>query len=71
MMGTSDVFQLPYDDICELCRWYSRGNFKTGNNFEERFSLFLKSATKTRALGDEISNLFENSNDDINGSLNS
>jgi hypothetical protein len=22
LMGTGDVFQLPYDDICELCRRY-------------------------------------------------
>ena len=70
-MGIGDVFKLPYDDIYELCRWYSRGNFKTGKNSKELLSLFLKSATKTRVLRDEISNLFENSNGDINNSLNS
>ena len=32
LMGTCDVFQLAYDDIYELCRRYSRGNFKTGKN---------------------------------------
>ena len=71
MMGTGDVFQLPYDDICELCRRYSRGNFKINKNYKELSSLFLKSATKIGTLGVEISNFFEKFNVDINGSLNS
>jgi len=25
MIGTGDVFHLPYDDVCELCIRYSRG----------------------------------------------
>ena len=58
-MGRGNVFQLAYDDICELCRRYSRGNFKTGNNSKELLSLFLKSTAKTRVLQAEISNLFE------------
>ena len=70
LMGTGNVFQLAYDDICELCRRYSRGNFKTGKNSKKLLSLFLKSTTKTRVLRAEISNLFENSNGDINDSLN-
>ena len=70
-MGTSNAFQLSYDDICELCRRYSRGNFNTGNNSKELLSLFLKSAAKTRVLRAEISNVFKNSNADINYSLNS
>ena len=32
MMGTCDVFQLPYDEVCELGRRYSRGNSKIGKN---------------------------------------
>ena len=32
LMGTSDVFQLSYDDVCELCRRYSRGKFKISKN---------------------------------------
>ena len=70
-MGIGNVFQLEYDDICELCRRYSRGNFKTGKNSKELLSLFLKSATKTRVLQAEISNVFKNFNADINDSLNS
>jgi hypothetical protein len=59
LMGTGDVFQLPYDDICELCRRYSRGNFKIGKNSRELSSLFLKSVTRTRVIGAEINDLFE------------
>ena len=53
------MFQLAYDDICDLCRRYSRGSFKTGKNSKELLSLFLKSAAKTRVLRAEIGNLFE------------
>ena len=59
VMGIGNVFQLTYDDIYELCRRYSRGNFKTGKNSKELLSLFFKSAAKTRVLRAEISNLFE------------
>ena len=58
-MGIGNVFQLAYDDICELCRRYSRGNFKAGKNSKELLSSFLKSAAKTRVLRTEINNLFE------------
>ena len=39
LMGTCDVFQLSYDDVCELCRRYSRGKFKTGKNIPSSQSL--------------------------------
>jgi hypothetical protein len=71
LMGTGDVFQLPYDDICELCRRYSRGNFKTGKNSSEPSSQYFKSTAKTRAIGVEISNSIEIFKDDIISSLNS
>ena len=64
-MGTGNVFQLAYDDICELCRRYSRENFKTANNSKELLSLFLKSIVKTRVLWAEISNVFKNPNIDL------
>ena len=31
-MGTGDVSQLSHDNICELCRRYSRGRFKISKN---------------------------------------
>ena len=70
-MGIGNVFQLAYDDICELCRRYSRGKFKIGKNCKKLLSLFFKSAAKTRVSRAEISNVFKNSNADINDSLNS
>ena len=32
LMGTCDIFQLSYDNVCELCRRYSRGKFKISKN---------------------------------------
>ena len=64
LKGTSNVFQLAYDDICELCRRYSRGNFKTGKNYSNPSFQSLKYAARTRVIGDEINNLFEISKDD-------
>ena len=58
-MGTCNVFQLAYDDICELCRRYSRGNFKTGNNSSNHYFQSLKYAARKRVIGAEINNLFE------------
>ena len=71
MMGTCDVFHLSYDDVCDLCIRYSRGNSNIGKNSKEISSRFLKSTAKTRVVRAEIINLFENFNIDINGSLNS
>ena len=31
-MGTGDVFQLSYDNVCQLCRRYSRGKFNISKN---------------------------------------
>ena len=31
-MGIGDIFQLSYDNVCELCRRYSRGKFKISKN---------------------------------------
>ena len=70
-MGKCDVFQLSYDDVCELCIRYSRGNSNIFKNSKEISSRFLKSATKIGVLGVEINNLFKHFNVDINGSLNS
>jgi len=32
LMGTCDVFHSSYDNVCELCRRYSRGKFKISKN---------------------------------------
>lgn len=69
LMGTGDVFQLPYDDVYELCRRYSRGKFNTGKNIPS--SQFLKSAAGIGITKVEIGNLFEIFKTDIISSLNS
>ena len=46
LIGTSDVIQLSYDDVCELFIRYSRGNSKIGNNSNELSSRFFISAAK-------------------------
>ena len=67
-MATGDVFQLPYDDVCELCRRYSRGKFKTGNNITS--SRFLKFVVEVRVARDEIGDFFEILESNIISSLN-
>ena len=69
LMGTYDVFQLPYDDVCELCRRYSRGKFKTGKNIPS--SQFLKSAAGIGVTRVEIGDLFKILESYIISSLNS
>ena len=32
LMGIGDIFQLSHDNVCELCRRYSRGKFKISKN---------------------------------------
>ena len=68
-MGTGDVFQLPYDDVCELCRRYSRGKFKTGKNILS--SQFLKSTAWIGVTRAEIGDSFKIFESDIISSLNS
>ena len=51
LMGTGNVFQLAYGDICELCRSYSRGNFKNGKNYSNPSFQSLKSSVRTRVIG--------------------
>ena len=71
MMGKGDVFQLSYDDICELCIRYSRGISRVGKNSREFSSFSSKSTTKTRDIGDEINDLFEHFKTNFIISLNS
>jgi hypothetical protein len=71
LMEKGDVFQLSYDDICELCIRYSRGISRVGKNSREISSFSSKSATKTRDIGAEINDLFEHFKTDFISSLNS
>ena len=59
LIGTGNVFQLAYDDICELCRMYSRWNFNTGKNSSNTYFKSLKYAARPGVIGAQINNLFE------------
>jgi len=71
LIGKCNVFQLSYDDVCELCIRYSRGISKAGKNSREFSSFFSKSSTRTRDIRVEINVLFENFKVDFISSLNS
>ena len=71
LIGKCDIFQLSYDDVCDLCIRYSRGTSKAGKNSRE-FSYFLsKFATRIGDIRDEINDLFEHFKVDFISSLNS
>jgi hypothetical protein len=71
LMGSGDVSQLPYDEVCDLCRKYSRGNSKTGRSSRDATSRFTKSVAGAGVTKDEIGNMFENFKTDILISLSS
>lgn len=58
LMGVGDISFLPFDQIYELCRKYSRGKAKTGKNSRDSLSKVSKSASRsvTRV---ELGNLLE------------
>jgi len=60
LIGKGDVFQLLYDDVCELCIKYSKEISKAGKSSRDVCSFFSKSATRTRDIRAEIDVLFEN-----------
>ena len=60
MTGKGDVFQLSYDDVCDLCIRYSRGISKAGKNYREFYSFISKSTTRIGDIRAEIIDLVEN-----------
>ena len=70
LIGKGDVFQLSYDDVCELCIRHSRGISKAGKNFRDVCFSFSKSATRIGDIRAEINALFENYKVDFISSLN-
>ena len=71
MIGKGNVFQLSYDDVCELCIRYSRGISKAGKNSREASYFFSKSTIRRGDIRAEINVLFENFKYDFISSLNS
>jgi hypothetical protein len=59
-MGLSDLSQMPYDKVYDLCRRYLRGNSKTGGSSRDSTSRFTKFVARMGVTKDEIGNMFEN-----------
>lgn len=71
LTGKCDIFQLSYDDVCDLCTRYWRGMSNAGKNSREFSSFLSKSATRIEDIRDEISDSFEHFKVDVISSLNS
>ena len=71
LIGKGDVFQLSYNDVCELCIRYSRGISKAGKDPRDVCSLLFKFATRIGEISTEINDLFEHFKIDLISSLNS
>ena len=70
-MGAGDVSKLSYDDVCELCKRYSRGNSKVGGGPRDPSSKLVKSVAGAGVTSAEMGNLFENFKIDILSTLSS
>jgi len=70
LMGAGDISFLPFDQIFELCRKYSRGKEKIGKYSRDSLSKVSKSASGsvTRV---ELGNLLENFKTDLLSTLSS
>ena len=69
LMGAGDISQMTYNDICELCRRYSRGITKSGKSPRDLVSRITKpSGGVTRT---EIGNMLDNFKTDILSSFSS
>ena len=71
LIGGGDISKLGYDDVCEICHRYSRGNSKVGGGTRDTASRFVKSLVGAGVTRAEMSNLFENFKTDILSTLSS
>jgi hypothetical protein len=71
LMGSCDIYQLPFDEVYHLCRRYSRVNSKTGRRSRDATSRFTKYIVGAGVTRVEIGNMFENFKIDILSSLSS
>jgi hypothetical protein len=70
LMGAGDISFLPFDQISELCRKYSRGKTKTGKDSRDSLSKVSKSALGS-VTSIELGNLPENFKTDLLSTLSS
>ena len=68
IMGSGDISQLPFEDICALCRKYSRSKAKSGKGIRDARINKSSSGGATRV---ELGNLLENFKTDILGTFSS
>jgi hypothetical protein len=71
LMGSGKIYHFPYDEVYDLCMWYSRENSKISRSSRDSTSMFTKSVARTGVTKDEIGNMFENLKIDILNSLSS
>jgi hypothetical protein len=69
-MGSGDISSLPFEQIVELCRKYSRGKAKAGKGQRDALSRVTKSTTRS-ITREEIGNLLENFKTDLLSTLGS
>jgi hypothetical protein len=64
-MASRDVSHKPFDEICEMCRNYSRSRAKTGRGVQDPYSRKSKGVSSGGITRMEIGNLLENFKTDI------
>jgi hypothetical protein len=67
-MGAGDISQMTYEEICELCKFYSCGNAKYGKGPRDTVSKITRSSGGG-VTRDELGNLLDNFKTDILSSL--
>ena len=71
LMGGGDISKLSYDEACELCPRYSRGNYKVGGGTRDIASRLVNSVARDGVTRAEMGILFENFKTDILSTLSS
>ena len=61
LMGVGEVSKLSYDDVCEMCWRYSRGNSKVGGGSRDTSYRLVKLVVGVGVTRAEMGSLFENS----------
>jgi hypothetical protein len=70
LMGSGDISSLPFEQISEMCRKYSRGRAKAGKGQRDALSKVTKSTTGS-ITREELGNLLENFKTDLLSTLGS
>jgi hypothetical protein len=60
LMELGDISHKPFDEICEMCKNYSRSRAKTGKNVQDPYNRNLKPISSGGIMRVEIGSLLEN-----------